>query len=426
MAIAIQNINHIELDATPQEVARGLCHLPGMVFLDSSIAEESGANRKDASFSLIAALPGEFVRGNFSDCGDRECLRSHWKKNLVPPEFTPDLGFPLGGLIGSIEYDGNFVFGCYPEMLIYNHHSKKWLEIGNLSSHYDCTASLRKREEFDFPDFKSSVSREEYCTMVQTALDYIAAGDVYQVNLSHCFRTAFSSDRTAAFDLYLNLREASPSPFASYLDLGVRQIMSSSPEQFLQLSGNTVQTRPIKGTRPRYRDHEKDEKSAYDLITSPKEVAELIMITDLERNDLGQVCEFGSVEATDLLKLERYAQVFHLVSTVQGTLRSDIDHIDAVHACFPGGSITGAPKKRAREIIAELEPEPRGLYTGTIGCFGFNGESRFNIAIRTAIAEREELHFHVGAGIVADSIPEMEWEETLHKAGGIFRACGTN
>ncbi len=423
MATRTPDIIDIKLDAPPEEVARGLCHLPGLVFLDSSIAEESDTNRKDAAFSLVAALPSEFIKGNFFDPDDRDRLRSLWEKNLVPAEFAPDLGVPLGGLIGYIEYDGKFIFGCYPEMLIYNHHSKMWLEIGNLSKHYDCTASLLTPERIDLPEFTSKVNREEYCSMVRTALDYIAAGDIYQVNLAHRFRTRLPADFVASFDLYRHLREASPSPFASYLNLGNRQIMSSSPEQFLQLSGNTIQTRPIKGTRPRFRNREKDEKSAYDLITSPKEVSELIMITDLERNDLGQVCEFGSVQATDLLKLERYAQVFHLVSTVEGTLRGDVDHIHAVHACFPGGSITGAPKKRAREIIAELEPEPRGLYTGAIGCFGFNGESRFNIAIRTAIAEKEALHFHVGAGIVADSIPEMEWEETLHKAAGIFRAC---
>ena len=148
------------------------------------------------------------------------------------------------------------------------------------------------------------------------------------------------------------------------------------------------------------------------------------MITDLERNDLGHICEYGSVQATDLLKLERYAQVFHLVSTVEGQLRSEVDHLEALAACFPGGSITGAPKRRSREIIAELEPEPRGLYTGAIGILGFNGESRFNIAIRTAVIEAGQLHFHTGAGIVADSIPAMEFDETRHKAAGILRACG--
>jgi anthranilate/para-aminobenzoate synthase component I len=200
-------------------------------------------------------------------------------------------------------------------------------------------------------------------------------------------------------------------------------VLSASPETFLRFSGRTVRTRPIKGTRPRRSEPTADEKSAYDLITSPKEIAELIMITDLERNDLGQVCEFGSVCVTELLKLERYEQVFHLVSTVEGRLRADINQVAALRACFPGGSITGAPKRRAREIIAELEPEPRGLYTGAIGWLGFNGESQFNIAIRTVVLDDDCAHFHVGAGIVADSIPEREWEETLDKAAGILLAA---
>jgi anthranilate/para-aminobenzoate synthase component I len=147
------------------------------------------------------------------------------------------------------------------------------------------------------------------------------------------------------------------------------------------------------------------------------------MITDLERNDLGRICEYGSVCVSELLKLERFEQIYHLVSTVEGHLRSDVDHIQALRACFPGGSITGAPKKRACEIIAELEPWPRGLYTGAIGWFGFNGESHFNIAIRTVIAESGAANFHVGAGIVADSVPEKEWQETLDKAAGILLAA---
>ncbi|MCP5549641.1 MAG: anthranilate synthase component I family protein [Akkermansiaceae bacterium] len=271
--------------------------------------------------------------------------------------------------------------------------------------------------------FAPGLDRAAFCRLVGRAQDYIAAGDIYQVNLSHRFRAPWPAGGDA-FRLYENLRDASPAPHAAFLDLGDRAVLSSSPELFLRLSGRGIRTRPIKGTRPRFRDPDRDEKSAYDLLTSPKEIAELIMITDLERNDLGQISEFGTVRATDLLKLERYEQVFHLVSTVDGVLREEIDHLEALAACFPGGSITGAPKKRAREIIAELEPEPRGLYTGAIGVIGFNGESRFNIAIRTAVIEAGTIHFHTGAGIVADSVPEREYEETLHKAAGILRACG--
>ncbi len=161
-----------------------------------------------------------------------------------------------------------------------------------------------------------------------------------------------------------------------------------------------------------------------DLITSVKEIAELVMITDLERNDLGRVCEYGSVTVSELLKLESYEQVHHLVSTVAGTLRENVTHSAALRACFPGGSISGAPKKRALEIIAELEPHPRGIYTGAIGYFGYNGESQFSMAIRTAVFENGRASFHVGAGIVADSTPQKEWQETLDKAAGLTLAAG--
>jgi anthranilate/para-aminobenzoate synthase component I len=158
-------------------------------------------------------------------------------------------------------------------------------------------------------------------------------------------------------------------------------------------------------------------------MTSAKEIAELVMITDLERNDLGQVCEYGSVHVPELLHLETYEQVFHLVSSVAGELRNDVNHVQALRACFPGGSISGAPKKRAKEIIRELEPHPRGLYTGALGYFGYNGESQFSMTIRTAIFEKDRAHFHVGAGIVADSQPEHEWQETLTKASGLLLAA---
>jgi anthranilate/para-aminobenzoate synthase component I len=172
-------------------------------------------------------------------------------------------------------------------------------------------------------------------------------------------------------------------------------------------------------------DADADARSAYELVSSEKERAELVMITDLERNDLGSVCEWGSVTVPEMLRLERYQQVFHLVSTVRGTLREGMDPVSAFAACFPGGSITGAPKKRAREIISQLEPYPRGMYTGAVGWWGFGGESQFNIAIRTMVAGDDGgWSFHVGAGIVADSIPEREWEETLHKAAGLLAAVG--
>ncbi len=367
------------------------------------------------------------ISGDFFDSLDRDRLRRALREGGPATGSGPDRGFPAGGAIGAIGYDGRFEFGIYPEVLVYDHRCESWLETGRLSESID-EARLEAPVPVPGapPEFRPGQTREAFCAGVREAQRYIAAGDIYQVNLSHCFRASWpDADRGTALALYQRLRDVSPAPFAAFLDLGDgRMTLSSSPELFLEMSGSAIRTRPIKGTRPRFRDPARDEKSAYDLLTSPKEIAELIMITDLERNDLGQICEFGSVQATDLLKLERYAQVFHLVSTIEGALRPEIDHLEALAACFPGGSITGAPKKRSREIIAELEPEPRGLYTGTLGMFGFNGESRFNIAIRTAVIEDGELHFHTGAGIVADSVAEAEYEETLHKAAGIFRACG--
>jgi para-aminobenzoate synthetase component 1 len=195
------------------------------------------------------------------------------------------------------------------------------------------------------------------------------------------------------------------------------------------ISGSHIRTRPIKGTRPRGGDPARDAQLSFELQTSAKEISELVMITDLLRNDLGRFCEYGSVQAPDLLRLERYSHVQHLVSTVEGRLRTGVTHFQAFASCFPGGSITGAPKIRAMQIIDELEPVARGPYTGALGYLGFNRESQLSIVIRTAVCKNEEAHFHVGAGIVADSDPLAEHEETLAKAGGFqaaVGACGAN
>jgi para-aminobenzoate synthetase component I len=413
------NVRSLPVHCSPMEMAASLAHLPGLVFLDTSSAGR-GEPINGPSCSIVAALPKQILTGNIFNRDDRDLLRNTLRKNEAP---GMDLGFPLGGLIGGIEYGGEFYFGVYPEMLIYNCLSHQWVEVGSLSR-YGNPQTLQKLPIFNQSiDFRNSLDQNSYCSRVEKAIDYIARGDIYQVNLTHRFETDWNGSAFENLALYRKFREVSPAPFAGFFEIAGKTILSTSPEQFLRISGRTIETRPIKGTRPRFRDRERDEKSAYDLITSPKEIAELIMITDLERNDLGQICDFGTVEATELLKLERFAQVFHLVSTVQGCLRAEVDHVEAVAACFPGGSITGAPKKRAREIIAELETVPRGLYTGSLGCFGFNRESLFNIVIRTAVADGGKMYFNVGAGIVADSNPEAEWKETLQKASGFLQAA---
>ncbi|MEM9281876.1 MAG: chorismate-binding protein [Verrucomicrobiota bacterium] len=421
MASQASALRQVDNLPPPPELASELRHLPGLIFLDSSSIDPESQVNANARFSLITACPESIHEGSLFDSEDRSKLQYLFHENRRCDRTSPDLGFPVDGLYGYVTYEGEFTFGLYRECLIYDHHTETWMETGKLSEKRLPNAAIQVPNAEPEVLFRFESSPEAFCHLVQRAQDYIASGDIYQVNLAHRL-VADVDTRFDSFALFERLRHQSPAPFSSFLSLGGREVVSSSPEQFLSISGRTIQTRPIKGTRPRFRDRELDEKSAYDLITSTKEIAELIMITDLERNDLGQICEFGSVEATELLKLERFAQVFHLISTIEGTLRREIDHIAALHACYPGGSITGAPKKRAREIIAELEPINRGLYTGSIGCFGFNGESRFSIAIRTVMREADQLHFHVGAGIVADSVPEKEWEETLHKAAGIFRA----
>lgn len=398
----------IETGATPAAVALRLRGLDGFIFLDSS--------SNDGELSILAARPSAVLRGNIHEGGSRELLRAHLRPAA---EGHADTGLPAGGLFGSIDFDGSFTFGRYDDYLVYQHRDARWLQVGEglpLGNDQPSCPLVG-----GLADFEATIDRARYLEMVDRAKRYIGAGDIYQVNLAQKFRTAWSPGDDA-FGLYLKLRECSPAPHSAFIDLGGRQVLSSSPETFLKMSGNLIRTRPIKGTRPRFRDAELDERAAYDLRTCQKENAELIMITDLERNDLGQISEYGSVQVIELLKLERFAHVFHLVSTVQGTLRPGLDHVEALWKCSPGGSISGAPKKRALEIIGELEADPRGLYTGAIGYLGDNGESQFNIAIRTAVAEGDEISFHVGAGIVADSLPEKEYEETLHKAAGLLEA----
>jgi aminodeoxychorismate synthase component I len=392
---------------TPVEVAAGLRHLPGLVFFDSAGNLPSSAARP---VSVIAARPTRILRGSIHDAADRAMLRSALAD--APPS-SGDHGFPPGGLCGWVDYEGAFVFGDYPGMLVFSHHDRSWHEVGTLS---DCLSEAPE-ETAEIGPFAATTGRHDFLTGVGRIKEWIAAGDIYQVNLSQAFGAEARGG--SLFGLYEALREASPAPMAAWLSLDGCEVLCSSPETFLKISDRGIETRPIKGTRPRFADPDEDLRSAYELQTSAKEIAELVMITDLLRNDLGQVCEFGSVQVAEMLRLESLAQVHHLVSTVTGTLRPETDAIEALAACFPGGSITGAPKKRAMEIIRELERKPRGIYCGAIGWLGYHGESSFNIAIRTLVREGGRLVYQVGAGIVADSDPAAEYEETLHKAAGI-------
>ncbi len=266
---------------------------------------------------------------------------------------------------------------------------------------------------------ESNFTRETYTAAVRRVKEYIAAGDIYQANLSQRFRAAL---RGSPIALYERLRGASPAPFAAYLDCGDFQVLSSSPERFLRIRGNRIETRPIKGTRPRGGTRAGDAALAAELQASPKDRAELLMIVDLERNDLGRICEYGSVAVPDLYRQETHPTVHHLVATVTARLRPGVRPLDALAACFPGGSITGAPKIRAMQIIEELEPVRRGFYTGAIGYAGYNGNAEWNLAIRTLVVAVGPVIFSAGGGVVADSDPELEWEETLHKSAAMRHA----
>lgn len=297
--------------------------------------------------------------------------------------------------------------------------SPDWLEVvPELARHDNKTLPLPPGSD---RSLQSSFSREAYCKAVRRVQDYIAAGDVYQVNLSQRFVGEWND---SPWVLYARLRERNPAPFSAYLELDGMTLLSSSPERFLRYDAATrsVETRPIKGTRPRGQTPEEEKRYLRELLDSAKEAAELVMIVDLERNDLGRVCAYGSVEVPERRVVERYTSVLHTVATVRGRLAPEKHLADLLRATFPGGSITGAPKIRAMEVIDELEPVRRGFYTGSIGYFGWNGNLDLNIAIRTFLVREGIVSFGVGGGIVADSDPEAEYEETLHKAHALFEA----
>lgn len=260
---------------------------------------------------------------------------------------------------------------------------------------------------------------EQYLRAVRRARDYIAAGDIFQVNLSQRFTVDLQCHPLRA---YLNLRRISPAWFAAYLQMPNQAIISSSPELFLRRRGQTVITRPIKGTRPRRGQPDHDLQMRHELSNSIKDAAELNMIVDLERNDLGRVCKYGSVRVAQHRQMEEHPTVFHLVSTVTGELKPNISTVDLLRATFPGGSISGAPKVRAMEIIEELEPTRRSVYTGAIGYIGLDGSCQLNVAIRTIITDGPQAHCQVGGAIVADSDPHAEYQETLDKGLAMMAA----
>jgi anthranilate synthase component 1 len=281
------------------------------------------------------------------------------------------------------------------------------------------TLSRPARADAPALDVTSNVSRDQFEQMARTAKEYIAAGDIYQVVLSQRFETPLHAD---PFTVYRALRHVNPSPYMYFLRVGDRSIVGSSPEMLVRVEGRRVETHPIAGTRPRGRTDEEDQRLAEELKRNEKERAEHVMLVDLGRNDVGRVAAYGSVRVPTYMALERYSHVMHLVSIVEGRLDERHDRLDALVACFPAGTVSGAPKVRAMEIIAELENRRRGVYAGAVGYLDFAGNLDFCITIRTVVIENGRAFVQAGAGIVADSNPTAEYEETRDKARAVLRA----
>lgn len=272
---------------------------------------------------------------------------------------------------------------------------------------------------------KSNLSRKQYFEKIKQIKKYLYDGETYQVNFSQKFSAPYRGD---ALDLYKKITEINPSPFQFFMEghfgLNNWAIISNSPERLFRIKGGVIETRPIKGTVPRGENPQEDKENIARMLASAKEKAELEMIVDLERNDLGKICRHGTVEVNENRVVEKYSHVFHTVSNVRGVLRPECDFLDALYALFPGGSVTGCPKKRTMEIIKRLEGEPRGVYCGSAGFIDLSGECDFNIMIRTLWFDkkRDKITFRSGGGIVVDSDPEKEYEETLHKSAALINA----
>jgi para-aminobenzoate synthetase component I len=453
--MAYCSLNSYKLKITPLEVFQSLENERNCFFLDSSLNPNYSLGR----FSFLGVDPFYILKTKNQE--PFESLRGLLAKYKITKSKN-SLPF-LGGAVGYLAYDLGFLlekrlkritvddlgipdclFAFYNTVIIVDNMKKilyifasgfpeKSYYLGKslCKSNLKKTHNLLSRVQFhksddrrsslqDYqPELKSNFTRKDYLSAVAKAKDYIKDGDIYQVNLSQRFQSRTDS---SAPEIYKRLRRLSPSYFSAYLDCQDFQILSSSPERFLRLEKNRVFTRPMKGTRPRSKARLKDVRLKKELLESEKDMAELMMIVDLERNDLGRVCKYGSIKVDRLRELEKYNTVFHTTASISAQLHEDKDRIDLLRACFPGGSVTGCPKIRAMEIIEELEPNRRSIYTGSLGYLSFSGNMDFNILIRTIFKKEDRLYFGVGGGVVADSKPELEYEETLVKAKACFEA----
>lgn len=418
---------------------------------ENSYILDSGMDKeKLGRYSFVGSRPFKIIKCKDINNNPLDIL----KENMNKYETKNKSNLPfVGGAVGYISYDiGNYIerlprtakddtgvydlyFGLYDHVIVIDHLEEKTYiatpdinkekeekiitEIENIIKNGKKDLNNDIVELDNKIKLKSNFTKCEYVKSVEKVQNYIKQGDIYQANLTQRFS---GKTNISSYELYKRLRSISPAPFAAFLNFEKYQILSNSPERFIKCIDGNIETRPIKGTRPRGKTKEEDIRLQNELRNSEKDKAELLMIVDLERNDIGKVSTIGTVKVPELFVIEPYANVSHLVATVTGKLKDELDSIDVIKATFPGGSITGAPKIRAMEIIDELEPTQRNVYTGSIGYIGFNGDMDLNIGIRTIIKNDEDVYFQVGGGITWDSNPEEEYQETLDKAQSIMKA----
>jgi para-aminobenzoate synthetase component 1 len=446
----------------PCSIFAYFCERDGAVFLDSSeLRKHCGRYSFIAvdPFSLLTSKHGKItLNGEIFHGNPFQILAE--KLDEFHRESHPDLPPFQGGAAGFFSYDlyrhlenvsehalddmhyPDMTVGFYDIVLAFDHELREaWIFSNGYPEKEEPARRNRAERRLAWmlrelsaikamPDLnnqpsiiEADFSRNQYQLAVQKVIDYILAGDIFEANISQRFKATLPNN-FSSFDLYSRLRKMNPAPFAAYLKFDDLVIASASPERFLKLTQDKVETRPIKGTRPRGKSEEEDRALANDLLQSAKDHAENVMIVDLLRNDLSKVCENHSVKVPQLCGLESYASVHHLVSVVEGKLKKHYKAMDLFTACFPGGSITGAPKIRAMEIIAEIEPTSRGPYCGSIGYIGFDGTMDTSIVIRTCVIKNNIATFQAGGAIVADSNPEEEYEETLTKAKALHKVLG--
>ena len=453
---------HLKYEANSADLFARIAHLPWAMWLDSG-QPASGRGRFDIMVAnpfctIIADANHTRVSENGQTTQSDQDPFEIIKQQLARfPHDAFELPFE-GGALGYFSYDlGHRIeqyarlqsaseipemqVGIYDWALVVDHELRQTCLISHLkhpqtaAQWEDLCATVQAHEDQTPVQYSpltvtsevaSNMTATQYAAAFQAIQQYIHAGDCYQVNLAQRFRVAATGD---AFSAYCKLRQLSPAPFMAWMNVGQAdkpmQILSASPERFLRVAGGTVETRPIKGTRPRHKDRQQDTKNAQELQHSRKDQAENLMIVDLLRNDLGKVCQTGSVQVSELFALESFTNVHHLVSTVRGKLAENMTAVDVLRACFPGGSITGAPKLRAMQIIESLEPDSRGVYCGAIGYIGFDGNMDMNIPIRTAVYQNQKFDFWAGGGIVADSEMEKEYKETWDKASAMLELIAT-